>query len=90
MERAVNRVSQLGIGRHRQKNIRCLDRNLEFVEIVILQDTRMIERGFNQRLGAGFSVFFKQVTFQRSGIDPDPHGTAMITGRLDDLTNTVG
>ena len=90
MKWTVDGIGKLLIGGNGQKHVGCLYRNLEFMEIVILQDARMFQRRFNERLGTWFGIFFQKMLFQRAGIDADPHRTAMVARRADHLPNTVG
>src|SRR5262249_39926991 len=45
----------------------------------------VVERALHQRLGIGLAVFFQQVLLQRTGVDADSHGAAMVARGLDDL-----
>ena len=56
--------------RSRQKNIRGLHTDFEFVEIIILQDFDMVQTAFDHRIRAGFPIFFQQVLFQGSAFTP--------------------
>ena len=82
MNGCIGGLCQLLIGRSGHEDIGRLHADLEFVEIVVLQDTDMVETGLHHRVGARFAVFLKQVLFQRPGIHADPDGTAVILGRL--------
>src|SRR3546814_13405059 len=53
MERAVDRVGELRIGGDREEDVARLHRDLIFVEVVILKQLDMVERAFDERLGAG-------------------------------------
>jgi hypothetical protein len=50
---------------------------------VILQQLDMVERAFDQRLGAGLAVFLEQVLFQAPGVDPDADRAAIGLGGAD-------
>jgi hypothetical protein len=50
------------------------------VEIVVLQQLDMIERGFDQRFGARLAIFFEQVFLQTARIDADADRTAVGLG----------
>ena len=43
----------------------------------------MLERAFDQRLGAWLAIFFEQVLLQRPGVDADADGTAVGFGGID-------
>ena len=89
MKRAVDGVGKLVIGSHGKEHVRGLHRNLKIMKIIVLKDTRMLERRFNQRLGAGLGIFLQKMPLQRSGIHPDPHRTAMVARRADDFAHPV-
>ena len=59
------------------------------MEIIVLKNAGMFQRGFNQRLGTGFGIFLQQMPLQRPGIDPDPHRASMITRRPDHFAHPV-
>jgi hypothetical protein len=40
--------------------------------------------------GAGLAIFVQQVLFQRTGVDADADGTAVVAGGLDHLAHPVG
>jgi len=90
MQGVIAGIGQLLIGGHGQEDVGRLHADLEVVEIVILQDARMVERAFDHRLGAGLAVFLQQVLLQRPGIDADAHGDAMVAGGLDHLAHPLG
>ncbi len=87
MQRIVTCFGQAVIGGNRKEHIGCLDRNLELVEILIFKDFGVVQRTFDHRLRAGFAVTFQQFLFERPGINPDTHRTAVVLGRLDDLAH---
>jgi len=89
MQGAVDGLGQLLIGGDRQEGVGRLHRNLELVKIQILKDAGVVQRAFNHRIGAGLAVFFQQVLLQRPGVDADPHRTAVVAGRLNDLLHPV-
>ena len=64
MQRVVAGVGELLVGRHRQEDVRRLHADLEFVEVVILQDAGMIQRALDHRLRAGLAVLFQQVLLE--------------------------
>ena len=90
MQRVVAGFGKLLVGRHREEDVGRLHADLELVEIVVLQDARMVERRFDHRLGARLAVLVEQVPLQRPGVDADAHGNAVILGGLDDLAHPLG
>ena len=47
----------------------------------------MAERTFDHGLGAGLAVLLQKLPLQRSGVDADAHGAAVILGRLNDVAH---
>src|SRR5207244_7908770 len=56
VQRAIDLASELLVGRDRKKHVTGLHRHLVFAEAVVLEDADMVERAFDQRLGAGLAV----------------------------------
>ena len=90
MERAIDGSGELVIGGDRDEDVRRLHRDLVLAEVMVLEQTDMIERGFDQGLGTGLAIFFEQVALEAAGIDPDPHRTAVRFGGVDDLAHPLG
>lgn len=90
MQRTVHRLCQPVIGSHGQKHIAGFHRDLEFVEIVILQQLDVIERAFDQGFGAGLAVFFQQVLFQAARVYSDADRAAIGLGRAYHLCHPLG
>ena len=80
MERAIDRLGELLIGGDGEEDVGRLHRHLIFAEIMVLEQPDMVERAFDQRLGAGLAIFFEQVALEAAGIDPDPHRAAIRLG----------
>ena len=89
MKRAIHRLGKSVIGGHRKKHVACLHSHLEFVEIVVLQQLDVIERAFDQRLGAGLAVFLEQVLLEAACVDPDADGAAIGLGRAHHFGNPL-
>ena len=68
------------IGGDREEHVARLHRDLIFVEVVVLEQLDMIERAFDQRLGAGLAIFFEQVLFEAAGVDADADRAAIGLG----------
>jgi hypothetical protein len=56
---------------------------------VVLEDSDMVQRAFDERLGAGFAIFLEQVLLEASCIDPDADRTAVGARGGDDLANPL-
>src|SRR3546814_13814932 len=56
---------------------------------MILKQLDMVERAFDQRLGAGLAIFFEQILFQAAGVDPDADSAAVRLRRADDLADAL-
>ena len=89
VDRRIRRFGQGLIGGGGHEHIAGLYADLEFVEIIILQDADMLHPAFDHRIGTGFAVFVQQVLFQTTGIHTDPDGTAMIAGGGDHLFDAL-
>ena len=59
-----DRFRKLHIGGDGEEDVRRFHRDLEFVKVAVLQQLDMVERRFDQRLGAGLAIFFEQVLFE--------------------------
>src|SRR5690606_19406529 len=86
---AVDGVGQLLIGGDRQEGVGRLHRNLELVEVQVLQDAGVVQGAFDHRVRTGLAVFLQQLLLQRPGVDADAHGAAVVAGGLDDLLDPL-
>ena len=66
-----------------------LDRDLKVVEVVLLEERGLPDRGLNQRLGRGTTVLLEQARVQRTGVDADTQGHTVIGGGLADVLDLV-
>jgi hypothetical protein len=89
VERAVDRIGELRIGGDREEDVAGFDRDLIFVEIMVLQQLDMVERAFDERLGAGLAIFFEQVLLEAAGVDADADRAAVGLGGADDFADAV-
>ena len=87
MERVVAGFGKTLIRRDGEEDVGGFHADLEFVEIVVLQDARVVERAFDHRLGTRFAVALEQVAFERAGVDADAHRDAVILRGLHDLAH---
>jgi hypothetical protein len=69
---------------------RRLHRDLELVEVVVLQDAGVVQGALDHGVGARLAVLFQQFALQRAGVDADPHRAAVVAGRLDHVADAVG
>src|SRR3546814_10339820 len=49
----------------------------------------MVERAFDERLGAGLAIFFEQVFFEAARVDADANRAAVRLGGADDLADAL-
>ena len=90
MQGIVAGVRQLLVGGDREEDVGCLHADLEIMKVVVLQDARVVERTFDHRLGTGLAVLFQQILLERTRVDADAHGDAVVLGGLDDLAHALG
>ena len=83
VQRTIDRIGKPHIGCDREEHVAGFHGDLEFVEIVVLQQLDVIKRRLNQRLGAWLAVLFEQVLFKTSSIDPDPDRATVCLGCAD-------
>ena len=57
---------------------------------MVLEDADMVERAFDQRLGAGLAIFFEQVLLEAAGIDADADRAAVGLGGVDHFAHPLG
>src|SRR6185369_2934949 len=77
VKRAVDLLRELLIGRNRKEYVRGFDRDLVLAEIMVLEDSDMVERALDQSLGAWLAIFLQEVLLEASGIDPDADRAAV-------------
>jgi hypothetical protein len=90
VQRIIAGFGKALIGRDRQEHVRGLHADLEIEEIVILEDLRVVERGFDHRLRARLAIALEQLALEAAGVDADAHGAAMILRRLHHLAHALG
>jgi hypothetical protein len=78
MQRLVDELAELAISLDGHEDLAGLERDLEVLEVVALENFDMAQGGFHQRVGIRLAVFFLQVAFQRTGIDADANGDAVV------------
>ena len=90
VQRAIDRIGELHVGGDREEHVARLHRDLVFVEIVVLQQLDMVERAFDQRLGAGLAIFLEQVLLEAAGVDADADRAAIGLGGADHFGHALG
>ena len=90
MQRAIDLFGELLIGGDGKEQVAGLYRDLEFVKVVILQQLDMVERTFDQGIGARLAIFFEQILFERTAIHADADRAAIGLGRIDHLLHPRG
>jgi hypothetical protein len=58
------------IGRDGEENVGRLARDLEVAEVVVLENTRMIERALDHRLRAGLAIFLQRSRSRLPALTP--------------------
>ena len=80
MQRAIDCFGELLVGGDSEKHVARFHRDLIFVKVMVLQEPDMVERAFDQRLGAGLAIFFEQILLQAAGVHPDADRAAIGLG----------
>src|SRR3546814_8706225 len=62
----INQLGELLVGEHGQEYFTGLQRNLEILEVVTLENLDMTQRRFDQCIGIRLAIFFLQLGFQRT------------------------
>src|SRR3990167_2750595 len=89
VQRAIDRFGKSHVGSDREEYVRGLHRHFVFVKIVVLQQLDMIERAFDEGLGAGLAVLFQQVLLEAAGVDADTDRAAIGLGGPDHFRHAV-
>ena len=90
VQRAVDGLGQLLVGGDRQEDVGRLHADLELVEVVVLQDARVVERALDHRLGQGSPYFSSRSRSSEPALTPMRIETAVVPGGLDHLAHPVG
>ena len=77
VQRAIDLVRELLVGGDGEEDVAGFDRDLILAEAVVLENADMVERAFDQRLGAGLAIFLEQVLLEAAGVDPDADRAAV-------------
>src|SRR6478735_5432837 len=85
-------VAALGeqlVGAHHDDRVVVLDRDLEVVEVVLLEEARLPDSRLDERLGRRLAVLLHDPLVEAAGVDADADGDAGVLGRLGDLLDLV-
>ncbi len=77
------------VGLHHHDRVVVLDRDLEVVEVVLLEQRRLPDRGLDERLRRGLAVLLEQPLVEAAGVDADPDRRTAVLGGLRDLLDLV-
>jgi hypothetical protein len=72
VQRPVAALGEHLVGPDHDDRVVVLDRDLEVVEVVLLEQARLPDRRLDERLGCGLAVLLQQPLVQGPGVDPDP------------------
>ena len=89
MDRRVGHLTKGLIGSRREEDIGGFHRDLEFVEVIVLQDLDVIHPALDHRIRARLAVFLQQVPLQTARVHADADRAAMILRRLDHLAHAA-
>src|SRR5690554_36608 len=76
VQRPVTLLRQHPVRLHHDDRVIVLDRDLEVVEVVLLEQARLPDRALDQGLGSRLAVLLQQARLQRAGIHPDADARA--------------
>ena len=77
------------VGPDHHDRVVVLDRDLEVVEVVLLEQRRLPDRRLDERLGRRLAVLLEQPRVERAGVDTDPDRDAGVLGGGRDLADLV-
>ncbi len=90
VQRPVAGLGEQLVGAHHHDRVVVLDRDLEVVEVVLLEERGLPDRRLDQRLGRGLAVLLQEPRVERAGVDADPdRGAVVLRGRRDLLDLVV-
>ena len=89
VQRPVARLGEQLVGPHHHHRVVVLDRDLEVVEVVLLEEARLPHGALDERLGRGLAVLLEQPLVEAAGVDADPDRGAVVLGGPGDLLDLV-
>ena len=76
--------AQQPVGLHHHDRVVVLDRDLEVVEVVLLEQARLPDRALDEGLRGRLAVLLQEARLERAGVHADPDGDARgLRGRCD-------
>ena len=72
VQRPVAGLGEQLVGAHHDDRVVVLDRDLEVVEVVLLEQRGLPDGGLDERLGRRLAVLLQQPLVERAGVDADP------------------
>ena len=89
VERPVAGLGEHLVGAHHHDGVVVLDRDLEVVEVVLLEERGLPLGRLHERLGRGLAVLLQQPRVERAGVDADADRGAAVLRGLGDLLDLV-
>src|SRR6478672_4882062 len=89
VQRPVAPLGEQLVGTHHDDGVVVLDRDLEVVEVVLLEEARLPDGRLDERLGRRLAVLLHDPLVEAAGVDADADGDAGVLGRLGDLLDLV-
>ena len=82
VQRPVAALGEQLVGLHHHDRVVVLDRDLEVVEVVLLEQRRLPDGRLDERLGRGLAVLLQQPLVERPRVDADPDRRTAVLGGL--------
>ena len=89
VERPVAALGEHLVRLHHHDRVVVLDRDLEVVEVVLLEQRRLPDGRLDERLGRRLAVLLEDALVERAGVDADADRDAGVLGRLGDRADLV-
>ena len=89
VQRPVAGLGEQLVGAHHHDRVVVLDRDLEVVEVVLLEQAGLPHGTLDERLGRGLAVLVEDPLVEAAGVDADPDRGAAVLGGRGDLLDLV-
>ena len=89
VQRPVAGLGEQLVGPHHHDGVVVLDRDLEVVEVVLLEERGLPDGRLDERLRRGLAVLLHLPLVERPRVDADPDRGAVVLGGLGDLLDLV-
>lgn len=89
VQRPVTGLGEQLVCPHHDHRVVVLDRDLEVVEVVLLEEPGLPHSRLDEGLGRGLAVLVEDALVEAAGVDADADRGAVVLGRLGDLLDTV-